>query len=387
MSLIAGYDASSTLAPRTGVGRSALALLRAMVQREDEGLQWRVLATSLTRRLGPEHDFLKNRPAVRVERRLRPGPGLVESWRNGTGPAVEALLGDDVQLFHAPASYVPPAAKVRRVVTVHDLAFLNEKTPDRDKLGGAYFAETFERVLPEVDAIHTPSDFVRRDVIRRYGVSPDKVVAIPWGVDRDLFQPSGEQFAIMARNRAGIHSKHYILGVTSHAPRKRTGLLLDAYDELLKRDRRMPPLALLGCANKAPRELRDRPHLHRKVLLLPHMPDKELAGLYTGASCVLFTSEHEGFGFPVLEAMACGAPVVCGRETALRQVAGDAAIHPAADSPEAWADAALPLVFDPEARVEWRERGLEQATRFDWNETAKRMVKLYNDVATWGTPM
>ncbi|MCB2155307.1 glycosyltransferase family 4 protein [bacterium] len=373
--LTIGYDASSTLAPRSGIGRSALQLLRAMVEADDERFQFRVLLNSLRRSPGPEHDFLKT-PRVKVLRKRRPGGMLVQAWRQGKGPAVEDLLGPNIDLFHAPASYIPPARSARRVITVHDLSFIDEPPEQLEKLGGAYFRETFPKFLPQCDLIATPSAFVREQVIDRYGISADRVEVVPWGIDRELFRPASEPEVERARH-AAITPPDYILAVSDHMPRKRIGLMLDVYARLRELEPGTPKLAVLGWRGRPPQELRERPELHKNVLVLRSVPDEHLAGLYSGAIATFITSGHEGFGFPVLEAQACGSPVVCGRNSALAEIGGDGVAFVEGADVDAWAEALRTLVFDQEAHDAQRAVGLQHAAEFTWAAAGRKMLDLY----------
>lgn len=379
--LVVGFDGSSTLAPRTGVGRAALGLARALAAIEDSGAQLRVLLNSLMRRTGPEHDALRQAAGVHLVRKRRPGGWMVRAWARGAGPTVEDLLGSDVRVHHGPAMYMPPARRARRIVSVYDLAFLEDPPEQREPLGGALFAEWFPRLLPACDMVVTASEFVRHRVIETYQLDGDRVAVVPLGVDPEMFRVEGARFVEMARHELGLADESYLLGVGAHAPRKRSGLLLDLYERLLEREPATPPLAVLGWQGRPPEELRRRPQLHRHVQVLGHVPDRLLAGLYTGAVATVITSHHEGFGFPVLEAQACGSPVVCGRNTSLPEVAGDAAMMVESDDAEAWADAVAQVAFDQSKRDARRDCGLANVRRFSWETAARRILELYRSLA------
>ncbi|MBI5154852.1 glycosyltransferase family 4 protein [Candidatus Poribacteria bacterium] len=379
-----GYDASSTLAPRTGIGRAALELLRAMAAADEPEFLFRVFVNSMLRRMGGEHGFLKS-PRISVRRTRRPGPWLVGRWRAGKGPGPEELLGAGLSLFHASASYMPPGRRSARVITVNDLAFLEQPAHERAPLGGAWFHEVFPRVLPECALIHTPTEFVRRQVIEHYRVPDYRVVAIPWGVDSEVFHPETERHVMIARQYLGLPSDPYLLAVSDHDPRKDAGLLLDTYGLLRAAEPATPPLAVLGWGGKPHEELRRRPRLYRHVLLLGRAEDKHLAGLYSGAVATILTSRHEGFGFPLLEAQACGSPVVCGDHTGLAEIGGGAFAPVRGRDPAEWAEAMRGVVFGQSTRDRLRRAGLENAVRYTWADCARRMLEQYRAVAV-GSP-
>ncbi|MBX3728131.1 MAG: glycosyltransferase family 4 protein [Candidatus Sumerlaeia bacterium] len=378
--LAIGYDGSSTLAPRTGIGRAALDLLRALAALEASDLDIHVLLNSLTRRLGPEHRLLADR--VHLVRRRRLGGRLVQAWARGHGPVAEDLLGVRVALWHAVSSCVPPVHAARRVVTVHDLAFLDEAPTARARLGGALFHDSFPRLLPACDAVVTPTQAVRARLIETYGLPEDRVVAIPWGLDAERFHVEPERLVEIACHDFGIPKASYLLAVGDHQPRKRAGLLLDLYARLRAAEPATPPLVLLGWNGHPPAELRARHDLHRHVLVLPRVPDDKLAGLYTGAVATVLTSRDEGFGFPLLEAQACGSPVVASACPAWREIAGSDARLVASNDPDAWIEALRPLVFDQQSHDAAKAAGLANAARFSWEACALAHAGLYRRLAS-----
>lgn len=375
--LIVGYDASSTLAPRTGIGRAALGLLGALVALEDPALELRVLLNSLTRRMGAEHTFLKDAARVQCVRRHRPGAALVRAWAAGKDPAAEDLAGRGMDVWHAVSSYVPPVRAARRVATVHDLAFLDEPPEQRAALGGALFAESFPRVLKECAAVVTPTEAMRQRVLDVYGLPPGRVHAIAWGIDPELFHVEAERFVEIVRNAFGIAAPTYLLAVSDHQPRKRNGLLLDVYARLREAEASTPPLVVLGWNGRPAAELKARPRLHRHVYVLPRVEDGKLAALYTGAVATVLASRDEGFGFPLLEAQACGSPVVASACGAFREMAGESASLVESPDPGEWVEALRAVAFDQTGHDAMKERGLANAARFTWDDCARRHREVY----------
>lgn len=374
--LTIGFDASSTLAPRTGVGRAALGLLQGLTELEESGLDLRVFMNSLTRRTGAEHAFL-GEASVPVTRRRKPGAWLVKGWAAGKGPTAEELLGPGIDLFHAPAGYVPPASKAKRIASVYDVAFLDDPPAQREALGGALFAEWFPRLLPEVDLVHTASEWSRARLMETYGLAEDRVAVVPLGIDPKRFRVENVRLVEVLHHDLGIPAQTYLLGIGGPEPRKRAELLLDVYARLREAEPATPPLAVIGWGGKPHPALKARPALHRHVHVLPWIGDDRLAALYTGAVATIVPSREEGFGFPVLEAMACGSPVVCGRHSSLAEIGGDAALFVEGADPDEWVEALQRVAFDQEEHDRWKERGLQQAARFRWEETARRFQALY----------
>lgn len=374
-----GYDASTTLGPRTGIGRAGLSLLRAMVGLGEEHFRFRVLLNSCRHSPGREHAFLGGNPAVQTFRSRRPGPWVVGGWAKGNGPDAEGLVGPGIDVWHGPAGYMPPAREARRIVTVHDVSFLDDPPDARDRLGGAYFARTLPSLLPQCARVVTSSEYSRGRLVEAYKLAENRVVVVPLGVDSAQFEPPTERFVEIAGQYASVPGKTWLLAVTSHAPRKRNGLLLDAYEALLKMDARTPKLVVVGWNGHPPQELRDRHDLHRDIVVADRIPEEHMAGLYGGALATISTSRHEGFGLPILEAMACGSPVVCARATAMPEVAGDAARFVDGGDPEEWAAAIADVSFDAERRRELREKGFARAAEFAWEKSARAMLDVYAD--------
>jgi glycosyltransferase involved in cell wall biosynthesis len=280
----------------------------------------------------------------------------VESIELGTGsqelrmawsfPRVLRRLG--AALVHTQYA-LPLRCPCPAVVTIHDLSFEHGLMGRRDRL-------VFERVVPRAarraTRVLTVSERTKRDIVALYGVAPDRVVVTPNGVDPAFTPGNGT-------------TDDYLLFVGAIQERKAPLVAADTAARLGR------PLVVVGPEKEPPlaRELE-----RRGARLRGWVEKPELAELYRHAAAVLVPSRFEGFGLPVLEAMACGAPVVATPEPALREVAGDAALFAEPGD--------FPLA-DERALAE-RERlraaGLERARAFSWAETARRTAAVYREV-------
>ena len=236
------------------------------------------------------------------------------------------------------------------VVTVHDLSF--ERDPHvMGRFDRAVFRAVVPRSARRAARVFAVSQRTRRDLIELYGIPDEKIVVTPNAVD-PAFSPGGADGG-------------YLLFVGAIQERKNPLAAADAAREVGL------PLVVAG-PEKEPELARE---LERRGADLRGYVDKEhLANLYRGASCLVLPSRYEGFGLPVLEAMACGTPVVATNDAAMREVGGDAAIYA---EPEDLAGAIRVALAERDDRV---QAGLERARHFSWGETARRAVRAYKDV-------
>ncbi len=259
---------------------------------------------------------------------------------------------------------VPPAYRGRAVVTVHDLSF--ERLPGlmsaRDRL---LFRTLVPRAVRRADRVLAVSEWTKRDLVERYGIRPEKIAVTPNGVD-PLFHPNGKA-------REG---PPYALFVGGIQPRKDPLTALEAL-ALLDRELQLLVVGSERRGGDAFRETVRRLGLERRVELAGHVDREELATLYRGAACLVFPSRYEGFGLPLLEAMASGVPVVASNAGALPEVAGEAALLVEPGDPAA-------LAAGVERALAERERlvaaGLEHVRRYSWAECARRTLDVYREL-------
>jgi alpha-1,3-rhamnosyl/mannosyltransferase len=221
------------------------------------------------------------------------------------------------------------------------------------------------RSARRADRVLAVSELTKRDVVERYGIAEEKIVVTPNGVD-PIFTPDG---AIPER-------RPYALFVGGIQPRKDPVTAIEAL-ALLNGDLE---LVMVGAEKRGGPEVREalrRLGLEQRVELAGHVGHEQLAGLYRGAACLVFPSRYEGFGLPVLEAMASGTPVVAANAGALPEVAGDAAILVEPGDAAAIADGIRRALTERERLV---AAGLERARSFSWAETARRTLAVYREL-------
>lgn len=237
------------------------------------------------------------------------------------------------------------------VVTIHDLSFERDATA-MSRFDRAVFRRMVPRAARSAARVIVVSERTKADVVELYGVAPEKIVVTRHGVD-DAFVPGPDV--------AGS----YLLLVGAIQARKDPLSAADAANAV--------GLPLVAAGPIRDRALADE-LVRRGADLRGYVTRDELASLYRGAACLMMPSRYEGFGLPVLEAMASGTPVVVSQDQALREVAGDAAVYAAPG------DLAASVREAIARRVELRAAGIERARSFSWEETARRTVVVYREV-------
>ena len=259
---------------------------------------------------------------------------------------------------------VPPAYRGPSVVTVHDLSF--EFDPELMSRRDRFMFRTFvPRSARRADRVLAVSERTKRDLVEHYGIAEERIVVTPNGVD-PVFRPYG-----------AVHDgPPYALFVGGIQPRKDPLTAVEAL-ALVDGDLR---LVLVGDEKRGGDDVRSavrRLGLEARVELAGYVEHEGLASLYRGAACLVFPSRYEGFGLPVLEAMASGTPVVATTAGAVPEVAGDAAVLVEPGDPEALAAGIRQALGDRERLA---AAGLERARRFTWSETARRTLKVYREL-------
>jgi glycosyltransferase involved in cell wall biosynthesis len=349
------FDVAPLSHPRTGVGNYIRGSLAGLV--EAAGEEHEVVAFAPTSPQG-----LKAIPlaleGIPVETRLRFLP-FAHYWRQAWSrigrPPVERFLGG-VDVLHFSDWMYPPQCGGIRSTMVHDLVPLRFPEWVQGRTRRMHGAK-YRNAASTCDVIFVNSEFTKGDVVDLLGVASAKVVVARPGVDGRL-RPDGD--------RADL-GRPYVLTVATLEPRKNLETLLAAP---------LPDghaLAVVGAAGWGPQPALDRPD----VVRLGYVDDDELARLYRGASAFVYPSRFEGFGIPIVEAMASGVPVVASGHPSMDEAAGDAAVRADPDDPVA-ISAALGEAL--RRRDELVPRGLAHAAHFQWSATGRAMLDAYSAI-------
>ncbi|RME46347.1 MAG: glycosyltransferase family 1 protein [Caldilineae bacterium] len=287
------------------------------------------------------------------------------------------LRREKIDLLHALAFVAPAMTACPFVVTVYDLSFLH--FPEAFRPWKRLYLRLFTRhSVRRARAVITISESTRRDVMRAFGAAAERVHTIYCGVD-ESFRPLPAEQVEAFRARRGLPER-FIFQLGTLEPRKNVTGLLHAYAAWRRRDPHAPPLVIGGGKGWYYRQvfrLVEDLGLAGAVFFPGYLPQEELPLWYNAARLFVYPSLFEGFGLPVLEAMACGTPVITSNVSSLPEVAGDAARLVNPTDTDALSRAMEAVFRQPDVARAMRRRGLQQAARFRWRETARQTLQIY----------
>lgn len=365
--MLIGIDASrAPVAQRTGTENYSLFLIRALLKLDTRNRYRLYFNTPPAPDLFPSAD--------NVEMRCMPFPRLWThlrlSWEMATRPP---------DVLFVPAHVLPLFHPRRSVVTVHDLGYL-------------YYPQAHTRWAREYlrwstcynarSAAHAivDSHATQRDLLQHCRAAPERVSVVYPGCDSDVaLYSAAETAAILERYRI---PSPYVIYVGTLQPRKNIGGLLDAFAQVAARGG-AAHLAIVGKQGWLYESLYAhvrRLGLEGRVHFTGYVPQEHLSALLQGAQAFVLPSLYEGFGLPVLEAMACGTPVICSNAGSLPEVAGDAAVLVDPQDTGQLTQALVRVLGDAEMRRDLTQRGLRQAKRFSWEQCARQTLEILEAV-------
>jgi len=378
--MLIGIDASrATAAQRTGTEIYSLHLIRALLAGEANH-RFRL--------------YFNQAPAAGlfpsdVDSRVLPFPRLWTHLRLSG-----EMLAVPPDVLFVPSHVLPLIHPARSVVTIHDLGY--HYYPEAHTLfqnvylrwSTRYNAQTATRVLADSEA-------TRNDLLRYYGIPGERIVVVYPGRDESLAPVEDREALAETRARYGLKAP-YLLYVGTLHPRKNLVRMIDAFAAASSATRasggqgeresqRVLALQLVLAGQKGwlYEEVFARVRklgLENRVVFTGYVPDADLPSLLSGALAFVFPSLYEGFGFPVLEAMACGTPVICSNVSSLPEVSGDAALQIDPLDTEALAEAMVRVATDESLRKMLIQRGQEQIQRFSWQRSASHVLEVLEDV-------
>lgn len=369
-----GYDITSLGARPSGVGTYTLQLLLGMAEGE----------------AGHEFVLLANHPdqggQLAGHPTLRPRPQPFPSrmlWMQAVLP--QFLADQGVQLCHYPNSIAPLRSPCPYIVTIHDmtLSLMPGRHPWRKQL---LVRPLIPLVARRAARVITVSQQARADIVRLLRV-PEERVAVIAEAAAPIFRPAPEAEQARVRAAYGL-GRPYLLFIGTLEPRKNLIRLIRAWHSLRQRGAIPHQLVIVGAPGWAYRRIYAELHRLRcadDLIFTGYLPLADLPALYSAADGFAFPSLAEGFGLPVLEAMACGTPVLVSNTPALVETAGQAAVRVDPHDVSAIADGLERLLTDQPLRDRLRRYGLARAAQFSWRRSAQATLALYHQVVhEWG---
>jgi glycosyltransferase involved in cell wall biosynthesis len=299
------------------------------------------------------------------------------AWEHVVLPV--ATRRDRIDLFHGTMNVVPRLLACPAVVTIHDLAFLRwpEQVPKRRY---RYLAAGVRHAVNQSRQVVAVSAATKADVVELLQVDPSRISITPLGVD-PTFRPVDEHMLATFRERHTL-KRPFILAVGNLEPRKNLPALLRAFAQIAND---IPhDLVLVGGEGWLTGEIHDTLtalRLGDRVHMTGFVADDDLPIWYSAADLFVLPSLYEGFGLPILEAMACGTPVIASNTSSMPEVAGNAALLIDPQDDDAIATGIARVLNDPAFANDLRRRGLTRATRFTWEATAAQTVAVYRQAA------
>ncbi len=291
-------------------------------------------------------------------------------------PRILRRLGANV--YHSPYYLMPYCLKVPAVVTMYDLIpllFPQHVSP----IARLLFRWMTALALRAASRVIVISQATHRDLLTFYHLPPQKVTAIPLAADPGFHPPPPTEIERVRRKYA--LPEDYLLYLGINKPHKNLVRLIDAFSRFTFHVSRFT-LVIAGAWDSRypePRQRAEALGLENVVRFLGPVPEADLPALYSGATLFVFPSLYEGFGLPVLEAMACGTPVVCSNTSSLPEIVGEAALTFDPLDVEGMAAKIEEALGNEALREEMRGKGLQQAAKFSWERTAQETLKVYRE--------
>ena len=319
--------------------------------------------------------------SVRIRRLPLPERYQTILWHRLRLPLPVEWWAGEADIFHAPNFLLPPVRRAKTLLTIHDLAFLVRPEyawPDLRR----FLEQAVPRSVARADHILADSQASKRDAMRLFGLPAERVTVVGAGVE-PRFRPMSPEETAGVRERYGLDWP-FVFSISTLEPRKNFDGLVRAFARARRAANLPHHLVIAGgkgwlyediFAAVEEEDAGDFVHFPGFV------PDADLPALYNLADLFAFPSHYEGFGLPLLEALACGTPALATDVSSLPEIAGNAAYLIPADDDEALTAGLIHLLTDADARAELTGRGPGQAARFSWGAAAQRLLGVYRALA------
>jgi glycosyltransferase involved in cell wall biosynthesis len=370
-----GIDVTSALTQGGGIGRYTRELMQALVLLNTTDkfhfFSARIPGQAASQSLStPDNVSYKEAPLG--ER------WLYRLWYRARLPVPVQWFTGSLDLYHSPDFVLPHVGgTIPTLLTVHDLSFL-------------HYPETFptallnylNRVVPwsvaRTTHILADSKSTKEDLVSLWQVPEEKVTVLYSGVNEQFRPIEDDKVITTARQKYGLDERPYVAAVGTVQPRKNYQMLIRAFRPVaMNLPHNIAFIGGKGWLDEEMKEEVERQGLAQRIKFTGFVDDEDLPALYCGASLLAFPSLYEGFGLPVLEAMACGLPCLISDASSLPEVGGKAAIQLAPTDEKKWTEAMMGLLTNQVKLVQMREAGIKQASSFSWKKAALELMQIY----------
>ncbi len=369
-----GIDVTAALTQGGGIGRYVRELTRALAASDTE-TNYKLFTAK------PPPTFPVPDPLPQTANFIHKPARIDESWLyrlwyRARIPLPIQLVTGKIDLFHSPDFVLPPVAgNIPTLLTVHDLSFIHYPHVYEESLVN-YLKKVVPWSVRRATHILADSQATKDDLIQFYNTPDEKVTVLYAGVSSDFQPVSSDKKLAAIRKKYHLGSKPFILTVGTVQPRKNYELLVRAFAKL---DADVT-LAIAGGKGWLERGLSAEiatHNLQKRVKLLGFVDDADLPALYSAATLFVMPSLYEGFGIPILEAMACGVPVIASDSSSLPEVVGNAGVMLPAEDETAWTNAMQTLLRDSSRRAQMVGMGALRAHKFTWQRAATQLQSIY----------
>jgi glycosyltransferase involved in cell wall biosynthesis len=361
-------DVQSAIAQRAGVGRYTRQLAENLCLTSDSD-ELELFYFDFMRKGVPF-----NAPnAARVPVRWCPGRLAQAAWKTISWPPFDFFAGQS-DVYHFPNFIIPPLSRGKSVVTIHDASFLRFPQFAEEK-NLRYLTTKIRDTVNRADAIITDSEFGAQEIESLLNADPARIFPIHLGISGD-FKPVDKELVKATLALLGI-DRPYILAVGTLEPRKNIELLIETFEKLTSFSGYLVLAGMTGWKCEPILKRIESSHCAARIRRINYVDDSQLPSLYSGAQVLALTSLYEGFGFPPLEAMACGTPVVSSHGGSLSEVLGGAALFVEQFESDLWAVQIGRALSDADLRQRLITDGKKQAAKYTWRETALKTWKVY----------
>lgn len=339
-----------------GIGRSNLELIKGLIKRQDPEIELSIYCTTKRSLFFNHYNWPVKYYAFPYPHILSDSKINLESWYR------RHIMKND--LFHMTNNFGNINPKENFVVTIHDLFMYNLSEWHRN---------IFQKVVKYSRSIVTCSEYSKNDIINTFNIPNEKVTVIPWGISHDIFFPQSQEHIANITQKYGIKGAYFFSCSCAH-PRKNARYILEAFQSICSKIKDVS-LALIW--NNPPDEIIAKYNKEiqtKRIIFIKDIDDSDLATLYSGAIATYFVSSFEGFGFPILESMACGTPVVTCANSSLSEIGGDKVFYVQEKNSEDIIDSMLYFYKHGKGETLTMQN---HAKKYNWDNTISRYIEFY----------